>query len=119
MVLVNRPAIMQLEEMIKGLPTMRKQKALEVACGSCHVTDMLLRKHFDEIELMDYAQDAIQKAEQLQRRCNKIVCIYHQKMQDFTSIDHYNCIVLRYCIGYLDDTEARLFLRKVTKMLSQ
>ena len=119
MVLVNRPAIMQLEEMIKGLPTMRKQKALEVACGSCHVTDMLLRKHFDEIELMDYAQQAIEKAEQLQRRCNKIVCIYHTKMQDFTSPTHYNCIVLRYCIGYLDDGEARLFLRKVTKMLSQ
>ena len=51
--LVNKPAIDQLEEMIKGLPSMKKERALEVACGSCHVTDKLLKRYFAQIELMD------------------------------------------------------------------
>ena len=63
--LVNWPAIMQLEEMINGLPTMKKNRALEVACGSCHVTDQLLKRYFEQIELMDQAQDAIDEAMRL------------------------------------------------------
>ena len=34
-------------------------------------------------------------------------------MQEFEPSSKYNCIVLRYCIGYLDDREASQFLGKL------
>ena len=34
-------------------------------------------------------------------------------MQEFKPSSKYNCIVLRYCIGYLDDREASSFLAKL------
>ena len=34
-------------------------------------------------------------------------------MQRFEPTSKYNCIVLRYCIGYLDDREASQFLAKL------
>ena len=34
-------------------------------------------------------------------------------MQEFEPSSKYNCIVLRYCIGYLDDREASQFLAKL------
>ena len=80
MELVNKPAIDQLEAMIKGLPSMKKERALEVACGSCHVTDKLLKRYFAQIELMDQAQNAIDEAEILQQKCKRVTRVYKATM---------------------------------------
>ena len=40
-------------------------------------------------------------------------------MQDFTTINKYNCIVLRYCLGYLGDDDLVQFLQKLGTMLSK
>ena len=39
-------------------------------------------------------------------------------MQSFQANSTYNCIVLRYCIGYLNADDLVLFLRKIGTMLS-
>ena len=36
--LVNIPALEQLESVLQSLYSMGKERALEVACGECHVT---------------------------------------------------------------------------------
>ena len=38
-------------------------------------------------------------------------------MQEFEPSSKYNCVVLRYCIGYLDDREASQFLAKLALSL--
>ena len=92
---------------------MGKDRALEVACGECHVTKHLLLNYFHKVDLMDKCEDAIEMAEQLKLKSNKIGSVYHTRMQEFEPSSKYNCVVLRYCIGYLDDREASLFLTRL------
>ena len=98
---------------------MMKRRALEVACGGCHVTRHVLLKYFEEIELMDRAHEAVKEANQLRlQNGNKIVAVHQASMEAFSPDTFFNCIVLRYCIGYLSDDEAAVeFLHKMGKML--
>ena len=95
-----------------------KRRALEVACGGSHVTRNVLLKYFNEIELMDRAYEAVKEANQLRlQNDNKIVAVHQASMEDFSSSNTFNCIILRYCFGYLSDYDAVQFLRKMGQML--
>ena len=65
MALVNGNALAQLESVILSLDSMGRERALEVACGECHVTREVLLKYFATIDLMDRSRQAIEHAEQL------------------------------------------------------
>ena len=84
---------------------MQTKKALEVACGECMVSRDILLDKFFEIDLMDQSIGAIEFAQALQEKNKKIRKIYNSSMQKFETDRLYNCIVLRYCTGYLADEE--------------
>ena len=96
---------------------MGRDHALEVACGQCHVTRSLLVKHFAKIDLMDRSPEAIMHAEQLRAESKRIGAVSKATMQEFKPTAKYNCIVLRYCIGYLNDVEAVDFLSRLGQSL--
>ena len=56
---MNRPLIEQMRGFMAGLKSMKKDTALEIGCGACHVTRDLLQHQFSMIDLMDQAQDSI------------------------------------------------------------
>ena len=62
--------------------------------------------------------DSIAIAKQLQEECSKIETVYECSMQDFDVNKEYNCIILRYVTGYLDDEELRRFLSRSGNMLA-
>ena len=68
---------------------------------------------------MDRAEGAIEFAKALQRENPKIREVSTTTMQKFETDKKYNCIVLRYCTGYLNDEELSAFLRKLGSMLDQ
>ena len=89
-----------------------------MACGGCHVTRNVLLKYFNEIELMDRAHEAVKEVNQLRlQNGNKIVAVHQASMEAFLPDTSFNCIVLRYCIGYLSDDAAVQFLRKMGQAL--
>ena len=49
----NPHLINQMKSFLDGLKSMKKEKAIEIACGQCHVTRDLLRNEFFQIDLMD------------------------------------------------------------------
>ena len=46
------------------------------------------------------------------KECCNVVGIQKKSMQDFKGLPIYDCIVLRYAIGYLDDDQASTVLEK-------
>ena len=58
--LVNSKALEQLESVLRSLDSMGRDRALEVACGECHVTRHVLLNYFAKVDLMDRAQDAVE-----------------------------------------------------------
>ena len=100
---MNDPLIAQLRGFLESLKSMKKNTALEVGCGACHVSRDLLQHQFAEIDLMDQAADSIAIARRLKDECPKIGSVYESSMQEFDGHKEYNCIVLRYVTGYLDD----------------
>ena len=111
--------IEQMRGFVDGLKSMKSFTALEVACGECHVTRDYLMHKFFRTDLMDQCPESIKLAEKLQVESGKIGDVKKSSMQDFMTINKYNCIVLRYCIGYLDDDELVQFLQKLGTMLAE
>ena len=97
--------IEQMRGFVDGLNSMKSFTALEVACGGCHVTRDYLMGKFFRTDLMDQCPESIKLAEKLQAESGKIGDVKKSSMQDFMTINKYNCIVLRYCIGYLGDDD--------------
>lgn len=77
MALVNSAAIAQLESALLKQKALRRQRALEVACGECHVTRDLLQRHFDKIDLLDQCPKAIEYARALEQESGHVGDIYH------------------------------------------
>ena len=116
---MNNMLIQQMTSFIQELPTMQMNKALEVACGEGMVTRDILLDRFFEIDMMDRAEGAIEHANALKRQNPKIREVYNSTMQKFETDKKYNCIVLRYCTGYLSDEELSNFLKKLGSMLEK
>ena len=98
---------------------MRKFRAIDVGCGNCELSEDLLSDLFTEIDFLDINQDAIDKANNLlQRKGKKGEAIKHD-MRTFQPVRQYNCVVMRYCIGYMNRTRASLFLQKMNHYLER
>ena len=119
MQLVHQQAVGQMEKLFSELGGMKRDAALEIGCGDCLVSKDLLEKHFAQIDLLDQCQEAVKEMRSYQGRCERVRHLFHMPMQDLDTQLKYNCIVLRYCIGYLDDEQAARFLRKLGAMLCQ
>ena len=68
---------------------------------------------------MDQAADSIAIARKLKEECPRIGSVYESSMQEFDGHKEYNCIVLRYVTGYLDDQELIRFLSRLGNMLAE
>ena len=68
---------------------------------------------------MDQAADSLAIARRLKEECPRIGSVYESSMQDFDGHKEYNCIVLRYVSGYLDDKELERFLSRLGNMLAR
>ena len=55
----------------------------------------------------------------LKEECSRIGSVYESSMQDFHVDKEYNCIVLRYVTGYLDDKELIEFLSRLGNLLAE
>ena len=120
--LVKDKANSQLESMLMELKhegMMDFNRALEVACGNCHVTRDVLVRYFSKIDLMDRSPEAIRQAEQLAKMHQQVGDTTQTTMEAFKPKKRYNCPVLRYCIGYLSDRAAVTFLKKLRANLEK
>ena len=50
---MNTPLIAQMRGFLGSLKSLKKETALEIGCGACHVTRDLLQHQFARIDLMD------------------------------------------------------------------
>ena len=102
----NNPALLsELDNFIFGLKSMKKENAFEIACGECHVTRDLFSKIFDKTDLLDQCPQSIEHAKKLKKDCDKVNEIYHSDMASFDWEGKWNCILFRFCIGYLDEDD--------------
>ena len=102
---------------MESLTSMKNDKALEVACGEAHCTEKLLIHKFHETDLFDQCPEAIKDANKKLDCYPKLGNVSISRMQDFTFDSKYNCILCRYCPGYLSDDELVEFLQKAAKNL--
>ena len=119
MTLVNNKALLQLREFLLRLKNIGKGRAIEIAGGEFHVTRRVLQSLFERTDLMDRCKESIALARQLQRESSQIGEVFHSSMEEFITENKYNCIVLRYCSGYLDRSGLRSFLIKLAAMLKE
>ena len=103
---------------------MKKSSAFEVACGKCHVTRDVLQWHFQSVDLLDQCPQSVKIARELQASSKRVRNVFQNTMQDIVSGRagaaslQYDCVVLRYCIGYLGEEQAVELLVKLARMLS-
>ena len=69
---LNPLLVEQMKNFIDKIPSMQKNKALEVACGECMVSRDILIDRFFEIDLIDQSDGAIEHANTLKVKCPKI-----------------------------------------------
>ena len=69
--------------------------------------------------MMDRCKEALEYARILKLESANVEHIYESEMETFKSDLKYDCIVLRYCIGYLDVKTAAKVLRSLGSMLTQ
>ena len=117
MQLVHRKAIRQMEGLFSALGMIKRDAALEIGCGDCLVSKDFLRRYFAHIDLLDQCEEAGKEMRSFQRSCKKVRHLFLTPMQNFSTPLRYNCIVLRYSIGYLEDDDAATFLKKLGGML--
>jgi len=55
---------------------------------------------------------AIEHAEKLKKECSKVKNIYKRDMKEFDWVEKWNCILFRFCVGYLDEDELISVLKK-------
>ena len=115
----NPYLIQQMRAFMGNLKSMKKDTALEVACGECHVTRDYLQHEFFCIDLMDVCPESIKHAQMLKSKNSKIDLFNQCSMEDFIASKKYNCIVLRYAIGYLSDEKLVRFLTNCRVWLTE
>ena len=118
MQLVHKKAIEQMEGLFLALGLIKREAALEIGCGDCLVSKDFLRRYFAHIDLLDQCEEAGKEMRSFQWSCKKVRHLFLTPMQNFSTPLRYNCIVLRYSIGYLEDDDAVTFLKKLGGMLS-
>ena len=114
---VNPRILNQLKSFIDGRNSMKKDKALEVACGAGWVTKEVLLSRFNKVDLFDQCEQAIDDANENIGKNPKLGKLRVHTMQNFPWDSKWNFIVCRYCVGYLDDKELVQFLKKAAKCL--
>ena len=103
---VNPNAIQQMAAILNELTTMKRESVIDVCCGGCELTRDLLRHQFEEIDFMDESLEAIDVAKRLKLEFSLKSEFFHLRMQHWGIKKKYNCIVMRYCIGYVNNQEA-------------
>ena len=114
---MNPDLIIQLRDFIDSLKSMKREKVLEVACGYGYVTDEILCDYFCEVHMFDQCTNAIDHVVTKFENEPKITSKTKRTMQSFEWDDEWNCIVFRYCVGYLEDEELKEVLIKAQKCL--
>ena len=82
---------------------MERKKVLEVACGYGYVTENVLTSYFYEIDMFDHCPYSIRDVKLRLSKEPKINDITQCTMETFEWKSHWNCIVFRYCVNYLND----------------
>ena len=72
MLKMNPDLFRQLLDFIDSLRSMKKDKALEVACGAGYVTKNVLHHYFNEIDMYDRHPDSVKAAQKLVKGLPKV-----------------------------------------------
>ena len=115
----HQKAIILLEEFIKSMTSLGTKRALEVAAGDGQASRDLLQNFFEAIDCFDQCPNAIKQLEMLQDSIKKIQKVDQATMQSFFWEELYDCILLRWCVGYLGDEELIVFLNQAIKHLNK
>ena len=95
-------------------------QALEVAAGDGRVTRDLLAHYFGRIDCFDQDMGAVKKLEKLQRRhADQIRKVDQCRMQAYCWDGAYDCIMVRWCSGYIADAELVSFLGEARAHLAK
>ena len=93
----------QLEMFLDGLPSMKKDVVTEVACGFGYVTMDLFLTKFNQIQMFDHCPKSIDLVREKFKNFPKVSQIRQSKMESYEWDTEQNCILFRYCAGYLND----------------
>ena len=115
---VHSGATAQMKEILDGLKSIRRKTVIDVGCGGCELSRDLLKDYFQEIHFLDDNEEAIAEAIHLRNEFDLKCRFLKFWMQSFDIDEVYDCVVMRYCIGYLKDEEAMKFLRRMKVRLS-
>ena len=115
-----------LRAFLKKLPGLDDTRVLEVACGDGCLTKDLLHEWFKKIDLFDQCPKAIAKVNLMKESINAIENVELADMISFKFQHTYSAIILRWCIGYLNERQlvdflmrAKYWLKKDKKRLTR
>ena len=81
----HQPSIDLLEKVLEPFKNIKKDRALDLACGIGKLTKDFLSKRFNNVDLVDLDAEDIEKARQLKLIIPQIDRVEHEAMQDFTA----------------------------------
>ena len=113
------PSVKILEALFKKLPGLDNSRALEAACGDGRFTEDLLHNWFNKIDLFDLCPIAIGKVNALKDKVKAIDDVRVADMLSYQFHHTYSAIVLRWCVGYLNDQQLVSFLQRAKYWLKQ
>ena len=117
MALCHGQSIKILQAFLDDLPHFDGERALEAAAGDGRVTKDLLVKRFDNVDCFDQCPKAVKLLEKLRAKYVEVDLVDQARMQSHAWQREYTCILLRWCVGYLNDLDLVAFLKESAKHL--
>ena len=114
----HQPSVRLMLDLLGRLPKLDFTLALDAGCGDGMFTADCLASKFKVVDMLDPCPVAISKVKTLKVRLPAIDRVTRASMQEYQWRKCYNCIVLRWSAGYLDDEELVTFLEKARKQLA-
>lgn len=103
--------------MFDRLPSLSKERVIDVGCGDCKLSEDLLFNIFQIVHMLDVDKECIEKAKKLLEKKNKKGTTHWVDMRGFQPGNIFSCVVMRYSIGYMGNKSAIHFLEKMKKSL--
>ena len=97
---------------------MKGGRMIEMGAGIGRLVKDCFIEHFDKCDLLEPADNMIEKARETLEKNEKMGKFYHCSMQDFEFEQKYDCIWFQWVIGHLTDKDAVEHLTKCKNALT-
>lgn len=94
-----------------------KVRALDCGAGIGRITQQLLIRHFDTVDLLDFNESFLNEAKRLLIKETKIGHFFPTSLQEFNPSEQYDVIWCQWVLSHLTDDDLVAFLKRCSGAL--